>query len=84
MRLLRHEVPRNDRGGHCEPVSYCHCERSVAIPVGHEIASALALLAMTGGGHCEPFFIVIASRRRGNLNKAKVKNQRAKMKKQSV
>ena len=27
--------------------SSCHCERSVAIPVGHEIAAALTCLAMT-------------------------------------
>jgi len=47
---------------------YCHCERSAAIPAGHEIASALECLAMTEGAViANPFFIVIASRRRGNL-----------------
>jgi len=32
---------------------------------------------------CEPLFIVIASRRRGNLRKAKLKNQRAKISQKS-
>jgi len=51
----------------------------VAIPVGHEIALSLPLLAMTKEmRHCEPFSTVIASRRRGNLGKSKTQKSNGK------